>query len=187
MALHNEAALPPVSVRLDNKQRKYTLRLVSLPMSHPIVQRCPTSFPIPNHLISTLNNQNEYDCAWENTNRPLSRLVCMLRHIGQWLHPNDVVEDTARPTTSPWIPSPIITNIATLTKTDASAAHLELLRRLQRNSRNIIAYTDGSQLTKNGDPPLRSPQPPPKSSIFPSNSDSPYSITYLCKFSERYT
>jgi hypothetical protein len=38
----------------------------------------------------------------------------------------------------------------------------------------------------NGDPPLRSPQPPPKSSIFPSNSDSPYSITYLCKFSERY-
>jgi hypothetical protein len=39
----------------------------------------------------------------------------------------------------------------------------------------------------NGDPPLRSPQPPPKSSIFPSNSDSPYSIMYLCKFSERYT
>jgi hypothetical protein len=35
--------------------------------------------------------------------------------------------------------------------------------------------------------PLRSPQPPAKSSIFPSNSDSPYSITYLCKFSERYT
>jgi ribonuclease HI len=149
LALHNEAALPPVSVRLDNKQRKYTLRLFSLPTSHPVVQHCPTSFPIPNHLISTLNNQNEYDWAWQNTNRPLSRLVRILQHVGQWLHPNDVVEDTAHPTTSPWIPSPIITNIATLTKTDASAAHLELLRCLQRNSRNIIAYTDGSQLTKN--------------------------------------
>jgi ribonuclease HI len=96
-----------------------------------------------------LNNQNEYDCAWQNTNRPLSKLLRMLRHVGQWLHPNDIVEDTARTTTSPWIPSPIITNIATLTKTDASATHLELLRCLQRNSRNIIAYTDGSQLTKN--------------------------------------
>jgi hypothetical protein len=39
----------------------------------------------------------------------------------------------------------------------------------------------------NGDPPLRSPQPPLKSSIFASHSDSPYSITYLCKFSECYT
>jgi hypothetical protein len=74
-----------------------------------------------------LNNQNEYDCTWQYTNRPLSRLVRMLRHVGQWLHPNDVVEDTACPTTSPWIPSPMITNIATLNKTDASAAHLELL------------------------------------------------------------
>jgi hypothetical protein len=39
----------------------------------------------------------------------------------------------------------------------------------------------------NGDPHLRSPQPPPKSSMFPSNSDLPYSIPYLCKFSEHYT
>jgi hypothetical protein len=39
----------------------------------------------------------------------------------------------------------------------------------------------------NGNPPLQSPQPPPKSSIFPSNSDSPYSITLFWKFPERYT
>jgi hypothetical protein len=39
----------------------------------------------------------------------------------------------------------------------------------------------------NGDPPLRSPQPPLKSSIFPSNSDSPHSVTLFWKFPEYYT
>jgi hypothetical protein len=38
LALHNEAALPPVSVRLTHKQRKYCLRLLSLPESHPVVR-----------------------------------------------------------------------------------------------------------------------------------------------------
>jgi hypothetical protein len=37
-ALHNEAALPPVSVRLDSKQCKYALHLLTLPASHPVAQ-----------------------------------------------------------------------------------------------------------------------------------------------------
>jgi hypothetical protein len=36
-ALHNEAALPPVVVRLTHKLRKYTLRLLSLPTTCPVV------------------------------------------------------------------------------------------------------------------------------------------------------
>jgi hypothetical protein len=44
-----------------------------------------------------------------------------------------------------------------------------------------------STLHSNGDPPLRSPQPPLKSSIFPSNSDSPHSVTLFWKFPEYYT
>jgi hypothetical protein len=37
MALHNEAALPPVAVRLTHKLHKYTLHLLSLLTTHPVV------------------------------------------------------------------------------------------------------------------------------------------------------
>jgi hypothetical protein len=39
----------------------------------------------------------------------------------------------------------------------------------------------------NGDPPLRLQQPAPKPSIFPSDSDSQHSFTYLCEFPESST
>jgi hypothetical protein len=39
----------------------------------------------------------------------------------------------------------------------------------------------------NGDPPLHLQQPAPKPSIFPSDSDSQHSFTYLCEFPESFT
>jgi hypothetical protein len=41
IALHNEATLPPVSVHLQSKERKYVLCLLTLPPSHPIIKCCP--------------------------------------------------------------------------------------------------------------------------------------------------
>jgi hypothetical protein len=72
IALHNEAALPPVSVHLQSKQRKYILRLLTLPPSHPVIKRCPSSFPVPNHLLTTLCNTDEYDFDWTQKCRPPS-------------------------------------------------------------------------------------------------------------------
>jgi hypothetical protein len=75
IALHNEAALPPVSVYLQSKQRNYALHILSLPPSYPVVKRCPSSFPIPNHLSTALQDPNEYDFNWSQPCRPPSRLV----------------------------------------------------------------------------------------------------------------
>jgi ribonuclease HI len=149
LALHNEAALPPVSVRLHSKQRKYILRLLSLPPSHPVVKCCPSSFPIPNHFYTSLYNPNEYDCQWQTARRPPSRLVGMLSKVSRWVLPDDVIEDTAHPVTTPWTPNPVTTDIPTLPKDEAAIEHLSLLRRLRRRDTNIIAYTDGSQLASN--------------------------------------
>jgi ribonuclease HI len=64
----------------------------------------------------------------------------------RWLHPDDVIEDTAHPPDTPWACPPITTSIATLRKEEASKTHLDRLHHLQRQPRTIIAYTDGSQL-----------------------------------------
>jgi hypothetical protein len=73
VALHNEAAIPPVLLRLHHKHTKYTLRLLTLPPSHPVVRRCPSTFPIPNHFITSIHTTHEYDNEWQSSRR-LSRL-----------------------------------------------------------------------------------------------------------------
>jgi hypothetical protein len=64
IALHNEAALPPVSIYLQSKQRKYILYLLTLHPSHPIIKCCPSSFPIPNYLSTMLCDTDEYNFNW---------------------------------------------------------------------------------------------------------------------------
>jgi hypothetical protein len=54
LALHNEAAIPPISVWLQCRNCKYVLCLLSLPPSHPVIKCCPSSFPIPNHFHTSI-------------------------------------------------------------------------------------------------------------------------------------
>jgi hypothetical protein len=145
-ALHNEAALPLVAVRLTHKLHKYTLRLLSLPTMHPVVRRCPSSYPIPRHSIASLSDDREYDHPWHSDHRSPLRLIHILREMHRWLHPDDEIENTAHPPDTPWARPPITTSIAALPKDEASKTHLDLLHHLQRQPRTIIAYTDGSQL-----------------------------------------
>jgi ribonuclease HI len=46
-AMQNDAALPPMDVRLEHMVRKYAIRTLSLPRSHPIRRRCPRTLPTP--------------------------------------------------------------------------------------------------------------------------------------------
>jgi hypothetical protein len=64
ITLHNEAAMQLVSVYLDQKHRNYALRLLSLPPNHPVAQRCPESFPIPNLIDVIPDVSDEYDYDW---------------------------------------------------------------------------------------------------------------------------
>jgi ribonuclease HI len=146
IALHNEAAIQLVSVRLDQKQWKYALHLLSLPPTHPVAQRCPAAFPIPNLIDAIPDISNEYDYDWQTTARPPSRLATALWSLVQWVQPYDIVESTMQQHPDPWILSPIATDICGATKPDATRAHTGLLNHLRRDTCSIIAYTDGSQL-----------------------------------------
>jgi hypothetical protein len=72
IALHNEATLPPVSICLQSKQRKYILHLLTLPLSHAIIKCYPSSFLMPNHLSTMLYDPNEYDFDWTQDHCPPS-------------------------------------------------------------------------------------------------------------------
>jgi hypothetical protein len=131
MALHNEAALPLVAVRLTHKLRKYTLHLLSLPTTHLVVQRCPSSYPIPGYSIASLSDYQEYDHPWHSDCRPPSWLIRILRDMNQWLHPDDATENMVHPPDTPWARPPITTSITALPKDEASKTHRDLLHRLQ--------------------------------------------------------
>ena len=47
-----EACLPPAALRLDHNRRRYALRLLRLPPTHPVVSRCPEHFQIFNTTCS---------------------------------------------------------------------------------------------------------------------------------------
>jgi ribonuclease HI len=147
IALHNEATLPPISIRLQSKQRKYVLRLLTLPPSHPVIKRCPSSFPVPNHLSTMLCNTDEYDFDWTQQCRPPSQLGKALCALSPWVPPNADIEDTAQPTTAPWSAPTITIDTQNLPKDAAATAHLSLLHNLRGDPHNVIAYTNGSQLS----------------------------------------
>jgi hypothetical protein len=131
MALHNDAALPPVAVRLTHKLCKYTLRLLSLPTTHPVVRRWPSSYPIPGHFTASMSDDREYDHPWHSDRHSPSRLIRILCEMHRWLHPDDEIENTPHPPNTPWAHPPITTSIAALPKDEASKTHLDLLHHLQ--------------------------------------------------------
>jgi ribonuclease HI len=147
IALHNETALPPVSIHLQSNQRKYVLYLLTLPPSHPIIKRCPSSFPVPNHLSTTLCDPDEYDLHWTQNCRPPSRLGKALHALSPWVPPDADIEDTAQPMTAPWNAPTITVNIQDLPKDEAVTAHLSLIHNLRDDPHNVIACTDGWQLS----------------------------------------
>jgi hypothetical protein len=95
LTLHNKAAIPPVLVRLQHRNRKFVLRLLSLPPSHLVVQRCPSSFPVPNHFHTSICNPYEYNHLWQYTSKAPSHLIRILCSVSQWVLPDNFIEDTA--------------------------------------------------------------------------------------------
>jgi ribonuclease HI len=146
VALHSEVAIQPVSIHLDQKQRKYALRLLSLPPTHPVAQRYPESFPIPNLIDAIPDVSDEYDYDWRTTARPPSRLARALWSLARWVQPYVVVKCTMQQHPDPWILSPIATNISGATKPDTTRIHTRLLKHRHPDPHSIIVYTDGSQL-----------------------------------------
>ena len=152
-----EAALPPVTVRLDANQRRFAARMLKLPATHPLVLRCPPGF----HPASDPTLE-ETGTPWHTDETKGSRystqLIRVASTLRQWLNLAPNVE-----TTTPLAPEPLPCNLhlhtaptpppgltsaphTRKTKAQAAQAHHRLLATLRSSKSTMIFYTDGSQL-----------------------------------------
>jgi hypothetical protein len=45
ITIEAKVAIPPTGLRLNQLKRRYSLRLISAPVCHPLRQRCPDDYP----------------------------------------------------------------------------------------------------------------------------------------------
>ena len=141
-----EAALPPAQIRLTYAQRRYALRLLRLPPSHPVVRRCPeyfhpsgTGFP-----EDQIPGQQWYDPETRRK-RHSTCLIRVLWSLSPWLDPTHPVEEVAAADSSLPALVPIDFHIAPVSKAAAAQQHLQLYKSIDRR-RSMVAYTDGSKV-----------------------------------------
>lgn len=133
-----ESALPPVEHRLTQAQRRYALRLLRLPASHPVVRRCPEGF----HPSRTGHEEPIPGPCWSESGSHTTRLLGVLHSISDIVSPYTCLEEVAATDSLPTL-VPIDFGFAKGEKTEAAQAHLQLVKQLDRR-RCMIAYSDGS-------------------------------------------
>ena len=95
-ALESELGLLPVDIRLDLRQRNYTIRLLSMPDTHPLLPLWPNTFP------KTLDNDrddptNKRFTPWHRTNQRKpkyeTRLDKTIATTNKYLQPPSIIEE----------------------------------------------------------------------------------------------
>jgi hypothetical protein len=151
-AMLNEAAIAPTDVRLDHVQRKYAIRVLTLPHNHPIWKRCPSTFP-PYNESQEDDEEDTGGTSWDAPPKAISayqsRLTRVLSMLRDWISPATEIETYSTTACAPWEESHIATAIPPDTKEEAAKAHGKqhtLLTNEQNRSHNLIAYSDDSML-----------------------------------------
>ena len=147
-AMHIEAAIPPVHIRLTHLQRKYAIRILTMPMSHPVRQRCPLSFPPALYAMIGPDEGSEKWIEWDTLNverKPYqSRLVKCLSTLSPWISNASDIESSSIDEAPPWTETSVKIMISDNSKDDTAKAHTQQVARLLADKKNIIAYSDGS-------------------------------------------
>ena len=155
--LQTEGTLPPVKTRFNHYLSKYAIRTINMPESHPIRQRCPTTFPpfyedtpITPHLNGDWTEWDERPRTEEPAPKYQTRLIRILSTIGNIINRYSEVETYSTTASEPWIGTTIQTYISTADKKTEMKEHRSLIERLHQNEdKQLIAYTDGSKLSDN--------------------------------------
>ena len=149
-AMELKASIEPVKVRLNKKCRKYALRVITLPDTHPIRQRTPLSFPPENgsgqeiSLESNFLDWNQNSCSQKHP----TQLVRVLNSIST-LIPTAAQISIQSENPAPWEES--IPEVAKVNITEEDnrekivKEHFTHIRRLIEQEIPIF-YTDGSKL-----------------------------------------
>jgi hypothetical protein len=145
-ALQNEAAIPPITTRIETLQRRYTARLLTLPANHPVRSKGPST--LPNYSGLSLPRGSlwaEWDQAPPLPNAQFhNRIDRTLNGIARWITRSSRVHRTTV-TTAPWDTSSVATHIPPYDKATATERHKSRLHATLADPDNIIAYTDGFQ------------------------------------------
>jgi hypothetical protein len=149
----NEAAIAPTDVKVDQLQRKYAIRVLTLPHNHPVRKRCPSSFTPYNE--SEENDEEDIGgTSWDVPPRAKSafqsRLTRVLSTLRDWILPANEIETYSTTACAPWEESQIAITISPDNKEEAAEAHKKqhtLLTNVQNRSHNLIACSDSSMLS----------------------------------------
>ena len=155
-----EAALLPANIRLQYNQRRYAVRLLRLPESHPVVQRCPELF---HPTADGITDKELGGAPWHATERTKWRYPSRLIRVAHSIHHlllNGDTEELSAPETGTFPANLELSALPTApirpeylpvpytpptSKSEAAAAHLELLTTLNPR-RHLVFYSDGSKL-----------------------------------------
>jgi ribonuclease HI len=148
-ALQNEAVLTPIKAHLNHLHRQYAIRTLSMPTTHPIRLRLPSTFPPFNEETfdeETETKWNEWDRPPQPHKKYKSRLTRILFTINQWINRTSDIESFSITNCPPWVTIPATFHIANETKEDMAIIHNDHYNKLAQDTHNIICYTDGSML-----------------------------------------
>src|SRR5690606_2316503 len=141
--LDAEAGLLPATIRLNYNQTKYTVRLLTLPPTHPLIQRLPASFPVKGATVPDEEfNGSVWDEPESKTNPWPTTLIKIITYLNTWINRNTTIEQLGYTHTAP-MTSPAHITISSVPKDLATLEHWALLRTIDTTT-SLITYTDGS-------------------------------------------
>ena len=161
-AMQIEAEIPPVEVRLDQKCKNYAIRIVGLPEKHPIRKRTPISYPpqYPTGLDLDLDASKYLDWNETKSDLPQKAKKCKDRptQIYRILNKVQKTLNSIKEIEIPHFKEPWGQEIEHLAKLQTEFAkgetretvntHYRELERITKKAKNIVVYTDASQIRK---------------------------------------
>jgi len=157
-----EAEIPPIEVRLDQKCKNYAIRIVGLPEKHPIRKRTPISYPPQYSIGLNLDLDASKYLDWNETKSDLPRKAkkCKDRptQIYRILNKVQKTLNSIQKIEIPHFKKPWGQEIEYLAKLQTEFAksetretvnmHYRELERITKKAKNIVVYTDASQIRK---------------------------------------
>jgi ribonuclease HI len=151
-AMEVELSILPPKIRLNQQCRKFAIRVISMPATHPVRQRTPASYPPE---LETEHEPNPKYAEWVECEEPgrcyetqLIRVLSTVRYILPSTPRVERIDITRHP---PWRSTlPDIDRmevfVSAKQKVDAAADHKSLFERIMADSQSLAIYTDGSMM-----------------------------------------
>ncbi len=158
-AMEIEASIPPIRIQVQLQTRRYAVRLNKLPLTNPVVQRLPDAWRNnePPTLKPPLPTANIKQKKHKVKTSPLIELTKYTDPKHERIHPyltppwrRTADSFNGRVKINPSITDPNKGDETDKEKSKAEDIHKKLLSDISLSETNLIIYSDGSLIKKNG-------------------------------------